>query len=285
MSQALINSLFLLVQYFSTLERLRFAQSPESPDYRPDSVTDDDHDYFGEPSASSSRHDIVEDDLRKPALRSQLSSDPISAAPYRRRIANPTLDRIYATPLDKLRSRNLSDDNQFAVKRQRQSVILDATDEAFLKKGKRHPQPLSPDGALDSPPASPTSPELDAFGMHHLQASPMAGPELKATADSLFDSFRWLEEDDDLDLRLFLDDYHFNLREDVPSPTKSNRPSFRRHMSITKLPFGRPSTTLSQPETRDAVSPTLSGPPLDFRPWLPWPRSQAVKSLVSYFAQ
>lgn len=81
-------------------------------------------------------------------------------------------------------------------------------------------------------------------------------PTTGKKTDSFYDSFRWLEEDDDLDLRLHLDDYHFNLREDVPLPTKSRRPSFRRHLSINKLPFGRPSITQSRPgTTTDEAAP------------------------------
>ncbi|KAK4099812.1 hypothetical protein N658DRAFT_155465 [Parathielavia hyrcaniae] len=70
---------------------------------------------------------------------------------------------------------------------------------------------------------------------------------------SFFDSFRWLEEEENLDLRLFLDDYHAHLREGAP-PTKQ-RPSFRRRMSITKMPFGRRSSVSSgQPGTREATT-------------------------------
>jgi hypothetical protein len=76
---------------------------------------------------------------------------------------------------------------------------------------------------------------------------------------SFFDSFRWLDEEEDLDLRLFLDDYHAHLREGAPS-TKQ-RPSFRRRMSITKIPFGRRSSVSSgRPGTKDAT--TQPPPPI-----------------------
>jgi hypothetical protein len=74
---------------------------------------------------------------------------------------------------------------------------------------------------------------------------------------SFFDSFRWLDEEEDLDLRLFLDDYHAHLREGAP--TTKQRPSFRRRMSITKIPFGRRSSVSSgRPGTKDA---TIQSPP------------------------
>lgn len=84
--------------------------------------------------------------------------------------------------------------------------------------------------------------------------------------ESLYESFRWLDEEEDLDLRLFLDDYHANLREELPEPSKHRRPSFRRHLSITKLPFGRSSVSSSRPGTTDAATPLAS--PL-FSPTLP----------------
>ncbi|PHH93283.1 hypothetical protein CDD83_8794 [Cordyceps sp. RAO-2017] len=87
---------------------------------------------------------------------------------------------------------------------------------------------------------------------------PQGAQDLDKTAESIYDSFRWLEEDDELDLRLFLDDYHLNLREEVLAPSKSQgqRPSFRRHLSISKLPFGgRVSGTFTRPATKGDASP------------------------------
>jgi hypothetical protein len=84
---------------------------------------------------------------------------------------------------------------------------------------------------------------------------PLDGPGRVQVPQSFYDSFRWLDEEEDLDLRLFLDDYHANLRENVPT-AKQQRPSFRRHLSISKLPFGRASVSLSRPGTKDATSPT-----------------------------
>lgn len=87
--------------------------------------------------------------------------------------------------------------------------------------------------------------------------------EPKTAANSLYDSFRWLEEEDDLDLRLFLDDYHINLRDEMPRPSKTRHPSFRRHLSISKLPFGRSSVSFnnihnSRPGTKDTVTSPMS---------------------------
>lgn len=85
------------------------------------------------------------------------------------------------------------------------------------------------------------------------------------TRESFYECFRWLEEDDTLDLRLFLDDYHFNLREEVLPTHKSHgqRPSFRRHLSISKLPFGgRASGNFVRPEAKDDVAPVSPNSPV-----------------------
>lgn len=100
---------------------------------------------------------------------------------------------------------------------------------------------------------------------------------------SIYDSFRWLETDDKLDLRLFLDDYHLNLRDEVLAPTKSRtrRPSFRRHMSISKLPFGsRGSGTFSRPSTKDELSPTSPSSPVFGNPGHVRRRSRALSLMA-----
>lgn len=57
-----------------------------------------------------------------------------------------------------------------------------------------------------------------------------------------------MDEEQDLDLKLALDDYHANLDGAViPTPTSARRPSFRRQMSVTKKPFGRNSISSLNP--------------------------------------
>lgn len=77
----------------------------------------------------------------------------------------------------------------------------------------------------------------------------------KLANESIYESFRWLEDNETLDLRLFLDDYHTNLRRDVPQASKPLRqPSFRRHLSMSKLPFSRSSISSSRPGTNDPIN-------------------------------
>ena len=86
--------------------------------------------------------------------------------------------------------------------------------------------------------------------------------------DDLYDCFRWLDEDDELDLSLVLDDHSHTHPEGpeghLPLPRNERVPSFRRHLSISKIPFGnRLSIDSSRPATNHAVasptSPALSG--------------------------
>lgn len=90
------------------------------------------------------------------------------------------------------------------------------------------------------------------------------------------ESFRWMDEENDLDLRLVLDDYHANLPDVViPHPTSHIRPSFRRHMSISKIPFGR--SSISSPTTTTPFS-------APFTPTHARQRSRAVSLISPKFA-
>ena len=139
------------------------------------------------------------------------------------------------------------------TKRLRASVILDAADEAIYKlnqQASRRNLSMSVDAL--SLPLSPSRTSMDSHDgpMKHLDQ-----PGDGQVPQSFYDSFRWLDEEEDLDLRLFLDDYHANLREGALA-TKQ-RPSFRRHLSINKIPFGRRSSvSSSRPGTKDTTSPT-----------------------------
>lgn len=82
---------------------------------------------------------------------------------------------------------------------------------------------------------------------------------------AFYESFRWLDENDDLDLRLGFDDYTQSLRDKTPPPDQNqfdHHPSFRRHLSITKLPFSRTSMSNSRPATKDtSIAPSLKSVP------------------------
>ncbi|KAF2972894.1 hypothetical protein GQX73_g517 [Xylaria multiplex] len=73
----------------------------------------------------------------------------------------------------------------------------------------------------------------------------------KPSQHVLIDSFSWLDEDDDLDLRLTLDDYQAELKPSRPTTTAGPPSLFRRRLSVNKLSFSRSSIS-SRPGTRDS---------------------------------
>lgn len=139
------------------------------------------------------------------------------------------------------------------TKRLRASVILDAADEAVYKLNQRASR-RNLSISIDTV-GLPLSPSQDSMDSPDSPIKHLDQPGDGQVPQSFYDSFRWLDEEEDLDLRLFLDDYHANLREG-PLTTKQ-RPSYRRNMSINKSPFGRRSSvSSSRPGTKDATSPT-----------------------------
>ncbi|KAI1807683.1 hypothetical protein F4811DRAFT_505600 [Daldinia bambusicola] len=224
-------------KYFSTLERLRLAQTvgvldPSNP---PDK------------------------EFRRHQRRGASLGTIVPGRPVERPITSPVYqdniiftDSAFLAKLPaKIREKHLTREEQVLVARQlRQSVILDAADEAFFKAGRLANSRPSPPPVYPPTLSSSERPSMESL----LSDNASAGKR-----DSLYDSFRWLDEEEDLDLRLALDDYHANLKESAPIPTKDMRPpSFRRHMSFSKVPFGRTSISSSRPGTKDAQQPPPS---------------------------
>ncbi|KAI0172338.1 hypothetical protein GGR52DRAFT_465323 [Hypoxylon sp. FL1284] len=243
-------------KYFSTLERLRLAQSSGILDYAEDL------------NAPREQRNTDGQLYRRHKFRgTSLSTDAaLNGKPLGRPLTSPScrdhgyahahavsVDTAFLSKLPaKIREKHLTREEQVIVAKQlRPSVILDAADEAILKVGR-------PSGRPSPPPAYPPTlsssprPSMDSVASDNASAG---------AHGNLYDSFRWLDEDDDLDLRLTLDDYHVNTRETVPTPPKEARPpSFRRHLSFSKIPFGRTSISPTRPGTRDAMFP-MPNPP------------------------
>ncbi|OAQ97177.1 hypothetical protein LLEC1_01267 [Akanthomyces lecanii] len=262
-------------KYFSTLERLRFAQDsePEDSDTTPSASLDNLpklHPNINpatttttttSPSAAAASTGRSLQDKHQPVRLTVLSklpseSIPLASSPQRPRSA---LIRLHSSPAsDRHTTCKLGlgiihkfDDYHLSY---RHSVILDATDEALIKRGKRHTHIT----ACQSHGHLYRTASFDHLSLrmhpHTVDAAWMDG-RLKETEDSLYDSFRWLEDDADLDLRLDLDDYHLGLRQEVVN-RKSRSASIRRKLSISsKVTFGRASSTLSRPTTKNASTP------------------------------
>ncbi|KAK4150557.1 hypothetical protein C8A00DRAFT_17935 [Chaetomidium leptoderma] len=238
MTRAEFEALPLAIQrkYFSTLERLRFAQESGLVD-----------------GISQHYDDISNFKCRKPR-QDRSASEQLGGQNHHESafdFHSPTSD---SAPLcddspEITQEPGFCRENQL---RRRASVILDAADEAVYRLSQQacRKNLLTPVEVL-TPPLSPARNSMDSsdgFRKYLERSGDGHVPQ------SFFDSFRWLDEEDDLDLRLFLDDYHANLREGTP--TTKQRPSFRRHMSISKVPFGRRSSISTRPGTRGAMTPT-----------------------------
>jgi len=74
----------------------------------------------------------------------------------------------------------------------------------------------------------------------------------------LFDGFSWLDDNDDLDLRLTLEENQVDLKPSRPTTTTGPPSLFRRRLSATKVPFSRGSVSSSRPATRDSSVPELA---------------------------
>ncbi|KAB5580460.1 hypothetical protein GE09DRAFT_1212911 [Coniochaeta sp. 2T2.1] len=228
-------------KYFSTLERLRFAQA---------SGIDDISQHYDQITARNFKKRLARqersasENLINLRHRSVLESSFSSADSL-----------AFAKLPDKIKKRHFTPEEQTVLTRHlRTSVILDAADEVVFRAGRRASRHLEVPADMESL-AAPSFPKQRNNSMDSPRSSRHMLDENRSVSvpQSFYDTFRWLDEEEDLDLRLFLDDYHANLRENVPEPSKQRRPSFRRHLSISKIPFGRPSLS-SRPPTRDAAS-------------------------------
>ncbi|CAF3549731.1 unnamed protein product [Fusarium graminearum] len=242
------------LRYFSTIERSQLAHSPDLGRHqRSGSVGQD---QLLTPWSS----------LPRPPRRSYepqerpITSDASLQHLDRPRIAS-TDQQFYANLPEKIKRRHLTDE-ELLFAYQAQETRSEATEEL---PDKTDLEWQSQDIMLQSPIPSPRlSGRRPSYSSMLPRQNDKAGKSSETTRpDSFYDSFRWLDDEEGLDLRLYLDDYHINLREEVPVPNKSRRPSFRRHLSINKLPFGRPSMTCDRLAQEEIIhSPTAVAPPV-----------------------
>ncbi|KAI4105355.1 MAG: hypothetical protein LQ339_003419 [Xanthoria mediterranea] len=138
--------------------------------------------------------------------------------------------QLFQSLPDKLQRKQFTREEQRALARHRESLILDAADQAVALRARRQRnQSVRSLQSRDS--------LFSTSSVHTLEDEPPADSAIDMD-ELMFDGFRWLDDDDDLDLRL--DDYHSHLvSSTAPGTTHtSRRPSFRRTLSLTALPRG-----------------------------------------------
>ena len=152
---------------------------------------------------------------------------------------------------DKVRRNNFTIEEQYALGGRRDSVILDAADEALYRLGGRYANRSTPSlrssscssrSSITSIYTAPEEPIESAVNMNH---------------EEMKDTFRWLDDGEDLDLTL--DDYHAHVADAALPARKATwtRPSFRRTMSLGNMPVDRDSasTSIEQPGSPTSVAP------------------------------
>ncbi|MCJ1397334.1 hypothetical protein MMC11_000526 [Xylographa trunciseda] len=200
---------------FSTLERLRLAQASIN--------------------CTASCHST----LSKSTPTTFTSRLRRSKRPHNPADVSPEDAQWYQRLPDTVRRKQFTAEEQLVFGGKSEAVILDAADEAIYRLG-RHSNRSLP--SLQSSSSSRSS----SFSIDTIDL----GESVEDMDDAMMDSFRWIEEDNDLDLTL---DYHNHIAEVADTKPSSRRPSFRRNLSLTNLPFVRDTRTSTD------RAPSLSG--------------------------
>ncbi|KAI9746059.1 MAG: hypothetical protein M1818_000740 [Claussenomyces sp. TS43310] len=241
-------------KYFSTHERLRLAQKSNSSSWTTDhelsapklitkrSVA---HRRGMKPPTLDARQNYPANSRRPRKLSRPVDSSSPSANDVSWFIASPSPDRMGRD--DKL----VREGQVNLAGRLQDRVIMDAADEAWSKASRYKDRALTPVDRTLSPPYTTRK---------SVESSISGSNKRSSISKAMYESFRWMDEEEDLDLRLTLDDYHANIDGVVlPSAGSIRRPSYRRHMSISKLPFGRvPTSPQARPTHTRQKSKTMS---------------------------
>ena len=160
---------------------------------------------------------------------------------------------------DKVQQKHFTREERLALSGQADTFIPDAADQqvirGFFEQGRE---------ANRSVPTLSHSSSASNFSSSSKSSFEIDLPVYSAEDmdDSAFEGFRWIEHDDDHDLAstLRLDDYHEFMNQAVDAKSKPSRrkPSFRRTLSLSSLPFG--SNSFGKPDIQ--VPPPLPSAPL-----------------------
>ncbi|KAL8709245.1 MAG: hypothetical protein Q9220_005988 [cf. Caloplaca sp. 1 TL-2023] len=130
---------------------------------------------------------------------------------------------------DKVQKKHFTKEEQQALVGCRKSLILDAADEVVLRAGRQR---------FRSVPTIQTSYTSSSTSSIHTLEDEAPIDSAVDMDESILNTFRWMDDDNDLDLTL--DDYHNHLASSTEPATSHNsrRPSFRRTLSLDTLSYG-----------------------------------------------
>ncbi|KAI5850429.1 hypothetical protein DFP73DRAFT_232994 [Morchella snyderi] len=220
-------------KYFSSLERLRYAQQQHTGSSLPPSS------HGRSQSSHSAKHN-------KPKSRARPSFDSFRSNSSLPQASNFILNRPPGTTADEfilsqadakwylelpetIRRKHFSREERILLASKCESIIVDAADETIYRIGRQANRSLDTVNSLSSSSTSRAS-SLDLDGMN--------------AVEEIRKSFRWMEEDGTLDLRL--DEFYSQVsRDTVAKPL--GKPSIQRTMSLSSRPYRAPSSHSSSP--------------------------------------
>ena len=161
-------------------------------------------------------------------------------------VVSPSINLIdpwdFAALPPAVRRKQFSPEEQYHIASRLNLVVLDAADEAIYKQYRIRSQ-------------SAASYLLDSTREELYEDGSVFEEEIDDMTPEDLESFRWLDEDTDLDLRL--DNYH-TIHTDIHkgSTTSVNRHSFRRGLSFSNVSFRRRSGSTTSVQSHSVASPT-----------------------------
>ncbi|KAL9109141.1 MAG: hypothetical protein Q9227_006232 [Pyrenula ochraceoflavens] len=222
-------------KYFSSLERLRLAQTAAKPEP---------HQKHGALTGTYS----VSISAGRPAPGKERRPSYLGGRTYSKRLqkqesrkssylASQSDAEWFQSLPKKIQRRHFTREEQILLANKRDTVMLDAADEKLYKLGQKANRSICSMHSMASSRGT-QSPKVLA---ETAEEPTEVAKEPAEAHDTLRDEFRWLEDEEDLDLRL--DDYHAHIAQVAEPPRTATslpkrRPSFRR-FSLTGGPFGR----------------------------------------------
>ncbi len=129
--------------------------------------------------------------------------------------------------------KHFSREEQAALEGRRQNVILDVADKELYSLGWHNNNSRHSESTLLASTLRVQPSDIDS------KATMVAPYDMEKSMEN---TFRWLDDDNDLDLKL--DDYHLHLAKTITaSPGSTRKPSYRRGSSLNSMKVARVSTS------------------------------------------